>query len=65
LYNRILTTFEAAFVPGRKTVDNIIIRTSVEKYLRATGSQQIGVLWILRRHLTLFTEKPCGSKLQT
>jgi hypothetical protein len=37
LYHRILTIFEAAFVPGTRTVDNIIIRTSVEKYLRAKG----------------------------
>jgi hypothetical protein len=64
LFHRRLNTFEAAFIRGTRAVDNTIIRTSVEKNLRAKGGQQIGVLWILRKQLILFTGKPCGSKLQ-
>jgi hypothetical protein len=37
LYHKILTTFEAAFVPGIRKVDNIIIITNVETYLRTKG----------------------------
>jgi len=41
-----ITTFEAALIPSIRTLDNIIIRASVEKYLRAKWSQQIGALRI-------------------
>jgi hypothetical protein len=61
--HEVLSTFQAGFVRGKRTLDVFIIKTIVDKYMKGKRSQiYFGALWSSRKLLIQLIEKPYGLR---